>query len=271
MNASSSATPPPMSWQYCGDQIKLWRARAGVTREALATEAGYSYESLRSMEAGRRKPSLHLLQVADEMCGAKGILLAGADYLKPEKYPRFAEDYIRNEGEAVVINWYENQLFPGLLQTAATAKTVIDGRWPPLDDETVAVRVAARLERQELLKVQSKAFNFVIEENVLHRRLSTEEAHVEQLLHLLVIGRQRNVAIQIVPSVGFHPGLEGPFVLLDLPEHERLAYEEGQAAGMLHADTDKVQFLSQRHERILRQALTREKSAEFINALVEDQ
>lgn len=67
MNASSSATPPPMSWQYCGNQIKLWRARAGVSREDLAAEAGYSYESLRSMEAGRRKPSPHLLQVADEI------------------------------------------------------------------------------------------------------------------------------------------------------------------------------------------------------------
>jgi hypothetical protein len=223
------------------------------------------------MEAGRRKPSLHLLQVADELCDAKGILLAGVPFLKPEKYPRFAEDYIRNEGEAVVINWYENQLFPGLLQTEATARTVIDGRWPPLDDETVAARVAARLERQELLKIQTKAFNFVIEEVVLHRRLSTEEAHAEQLRHLLAVGKQRNVVIQVVPSKGFHPGLEGPFILLDLPEHERIAYEEGQAAGLLHSDADKVQLLSQRHERILRQALTPEKSAEFITTLMEDQ
>ncbi|MFG2905696.1 Scr1 family TA system antitoxin-like transcriptional regulator [Kitasatospora sp. NPDC048286] len=263
--------PPPMSWRYCGNQIKLWRTRAGVSRETLAEEAGYTIESLRSMEAGRRKPSQHMLQVADDLCDAKGILVAGTQFLKPEKYPQFAEEYIRNEEEAVAISWYENQLFPGLLQTEETARTIIDGCWPPLDDETVAARVAARLERQRLLNIQTKAFNFVIEEAVLHRRLSTEEAHAEQLRHLLTIGKQRNVVIQIVPSKGFHPGLEGPLILLDLPEHQRIAYEEGQTGGRLHADADKVQLLSQRHERILRQALTPEKSAEFINTLVEDQ
>ncbi|MEU3562566.1 helix-turn-helix transcriptional regulator [Kitasatospora sp. NPDC006786] len=271
MNAPSSATPPPMSWKYCGNQIKLWRTRAGVSREDLATEAGYGIESLRSMEAGRRKPSVHLLQVADDMCDAKGILVAGAQFLVPEKYPQFAEEYIRNEEEALVINWYENQLVPGLLQTEATARTIIDGRWPPLDDETVAARVAARLERRGLLNIQTKAFNFVIEEAVLRRRLSTEEAHTEQLRHLVTVGKQRNVVIQVVPSKGFHPGLEGQLILLDLPEHQRIAYEEGQAGGRLYSDIDKVQLLSQRHERILRQALTPEKSAGFINKLVEDQ
>ncbi|MFJ6381590.1 helix-turn-helix transcriptional regulator [Kitasatospora sp. NPDC092039] len=107
MNASSPATPP-MSWRYCGNQIKLWRTHAGVSREDLAAEAGYSIESLRSMEAGRRRPSVHLLQVADDMCGAKGILAAGEQYLKPEKYPHFAEDFMRYEVVAIVHSSYEN-------------------------------------------------------------------------------------------------------------------------------------------------------------------
>ncbi|MFJ6138311.1 Scr1 family TA system antitoxin-like transcriptional regulator [Kitasatospora sp. NPDC092286] len=260
-----------MSWRYCGNQIKLWRTHAGVSREDLAKEAGYVVESLRSMEAGRRRPSRHLLDIADQMCGAKGILAAGEEYLKPEKYPSFAEDYMRYEAEAVVVNWYENQLIPGLLQTEETARTIINARWPPLDDETVEARVAARLERQLVLKTQTKAFNFLIEETVLRRPLSTEEAHIRQLRHLLSAGEPRNVTVQVIPSKGVHPGLEGPFILLDSPEHERLAYEEGQAMGLLHSDRDKVHLLSQRHEMILRQALTPEESARFINTLVEDQ
>ncbi|MGW3074270.1 MULTISPECIES: Scr1 family TA system antitoxin-like transcriptional regulator [unclassified Kitasatospora] len=53
--------------------------------------------------------------------------------------------------------------------------------------------------------------------------------------------------MQVVPSEGFHPGLEGQLILLDLPEHKRIAYEEGQAGGRLYSDVDKVQLLSQRH------------------------
>lgn len=270
MNASSSATPPPMSWQYCGDQIKLWRARAGITREQLATAAGYSYESLRSMEAGRRKPSVHLLQVADELCEAKGILVAGAQFLKPEKYPSSAEDYMRYEAEAVALNWYENHFIPGLLQTEETVRALLNSHWPPLDDETVDTRVAARLERQETLKVQTKAFNFLIEEGVLRRPLTTVEAHRRQLSHLLAVGEARHITIQVVPSRGIHPGLNGQFILLETAEHQRLAYEEGQALGMLHSDPSRVSILSHRHEMILRQALDPEASAKLISELLEE-
>ncbi|GGU73297.1 transcriptional regulator [Kitasatospora aureofaciens] len=270
MNASSSATPPPMSWQYCGNQIKLWRARAGVSREDLAAEARYSYESLRSMEAGRRKPSPHLLQVADEMCDAKGILVAGVQFLKPEKYPHFAEDYMRYEAEAVVIHWYETLLIPGLLQTEETARTLLHANWPPLDDDTIEERVTARLERQEVLKTQTKSFNFLIGEAALRNPLASEVVHKCQLLHLLAVGSARHIVIQVVPGSGAHTGLNGPFILLDSDEHQRLAYEEGQAMGLLHSDPGKVSLLSQRHAMILQRALSPEASAEFIGKLAED-
>ncbi|MGW7580802.1 helix-turn-helix domain-containing protein [Kitasatospora sp. NPDC054768] len=270
MSTSSSAAPPPMSWKYCGNQIKLWRTRAGVSREHLATEAGYGIESLRSMEAGRRKPSMHLLQVADDMCDAKGILVAGAQFLKPEKYPSSAEDYMKYEAEAVALNWYENHFFPGLLQTEETVRTLLESHWPPLDDETVETRVAARLERQEMLKVQTKAFNFLIEEGVLRRPLTTIEAHHRQLRHVLTVAEARHITVQVVPSRGIHPGLNGQFILLETVEHQRLAYEEGQAMGMLHADPARVSILSHRHEMILRQALSPEASAKLISESLEE-
>ncbi|MFJ8471353.1 Scr1 family TA system antitoxin-like transcriptional regulator [Kitasatospora sp. NPDC094011] len=259
-----------MSWQYCGNQIKLWRARAGVSREDLATQAGYSYESLRSMEAGRRKPSLHLLQVADELCDAKGILLAGAAFLRPEKYPSSAEDYMGYEAEAVVVNWYENHYFPGLIQTEETVRALLNSHWPPLDDETVETRVAARLERQDVLKVQTRAFNFLIEEGVFRRPLTTSHAHQLQLRHVLAVSEARHITVQVVPSRGIHPGLNGQFILLETAEHQRLAYEEGQAMGMLHDDPARVSILSQRHEMILRQALDPEASAKLISELLEE-
>ncbi|MEV7777144.1 helix-turn-helix transcriptional regulator [Kitasatospora sp. NPDC088351] len=269
--SESSTTPSPTSWRYCGNQIKLWRTHAGVSREDLAKEAGYVVESLRSMEAGRRRPSRHLLDIADQMCGAKGILAAGEEFLKPEKFISFALDFMRYEAEATNLTSYQLQVVPGLLQTEETARTLITAHWPPLDDETVEDRVAARLERQKVLKTPTKSFSFLIEESVLRRPMGPRPEWSQQLHHLLDVGAARNVNIQVVPSKGVHPGIDGSFTLLETAEHVRLAYEEGQAVGTLYSAADKVSMLAQRHEMILRQALNPEESATFIGKLAEEQ
>ncbi|WP_030235953.1 helix-turn-helix domain-containing protein [Streptomyces sp. NRRL S-350] len=260
----------PMSWKYCGDQLKRWREQAGVTREQLSQAANYDIESVRSMEAGRRKPSLQLLQAADELCDAKGMLVGAAAFLKPEKFPSFSQDFMKYEPEATVLSSYESQLIPGLLQTEATARALLNAHWPPLDDDTVEERVSARLARQVILSKQTKSFSFLIDEFALLRKFGTSAEHREQLKHLLAAGRARHIDIQVVPAKCVHPGVNGAFVLLETIDHERLAYEEGQSMGLLYADPEKVNLLWQRHAMILRQALSPEESARFINKLAEE-
>ncbi|WP_308293444.1 Scr1 family TA system antitoxin-like transcriptional regulator [Streptomyces sp. RM72] len=60
-------------------------------------------------------------------------------------------DFIEREREATSLWWYEVALVPGLLQTQTYAQGFIDNRIPPLDEETVEERIAARMERQEIL------------------------------------------------------------------------------------------------------------------------
>lgn len=262
---------PPMAWRYCGNQCKLWRERAGVTRDQLAKDASYEYDSVKSMELGRRKPTPRLLQVADAMCGAQGMLVAALAYLKPEPFPSYSQDFIRYEAEAIVLNSYESLFVPGLLQTEDTARALLNAHWPPLDDETIEERLRGRLERRVLLEAQTKSFNFVIEEGALRRCVGTREEHERQLLHIVEAGRPRQITVQVMPtSEGYHPGLLGPFALLETPEHEHLAYEEGQTLGVLYADPAKVSTVSQRHAMILRRALSPEASAEFIGKLAEE-
>lgn len=214
----TEASQPPMAWRYCGNQIKLWRTQAGVTREELAKAANYEVETVKSMEQGRRRPTMRLLEAADEMCRARGMLIAAAEYLKPERFLSYSQDFMRYEAEATVISNYQTQRIPGLLQTEATARALLNSHWPPLDDETVQERVVARLERQDLMRKQTKSFSFLIEETVLHRRVCDEQAHRDQLRHLLAAGTPRHVTVQVVPSVGVHPGVDGAFVLLETPD-----------------------------------------------------
>lgn len=261
---------PPIAWRYCGSQIKLWRTEAGVSREALAKEAGYDYEYVKSMENGRRRPTVLLLQVADQLCGACGKLVAAQEYLKPEKFLSYAEDYVRYEAEAIVLSSYQPLLIPGLLQTEERVKAYLNAHFPPLDDETVEERAAARIERQVLLGKRTRAFNFVVAETALRNVVGGAEAHKRQLLWLLEAGLARNVTVQVLPFAGAGPELDGPFVLLETPEHEHLVYEEGQATGRLYADPDKVSIVAERHAMILRKALSPDESARFIRKLAEE-
>ncbi|MFI9327550.1 helix-turn-helix transcriptional regulator [Kitasatospora sp. NPDC052868] len=268
----SAPAQQPMAWKYCGDQIKRWRDQAGVTREELSKAASYDIESVRSMEAGRRKPSLKLLAVADELCHARGMLLGAQDFLKPEKFPSYSRGYTQAETEAIAIHTYEALLIPGLLQTEEYARELMSSSYPPLDDETIEARVASRLQRQERLrKSPTTLFGFVIYEAAFRAVVGDAGVMKRQLKHLLEVGRLRNVSIQALPlNRSARAALDGPIILLESPDHEQLAYVEGQNSGILYADAERVNVLTQRHGMIRMQAFSVEESEAFIRGMAEE-
>ncbi|MCX4512936.1 helix-turn-helix transcriptional regulator [Streptomyces sp. NBC_01619] len=260
------------TWRYCGNQIKLWRTEAGISREELGKEANYEYETVKSMEQGRRKPSVRLLQVADQMCGAQGKLLAAQEFLKPEPFPARSQEYMAIEAEAIALHWYEPLLIPGLLQTEEYARALISESCPPLDDETVDERVSARLQRQDALtRRASTLFSFVLYEASLRTMVGGREAMKRQLQTLLEAAELRNVSVQVLP-MGRCSGLAlaGSIVLLETPDHEHYAFAEGQTTSALYAEPAKVSELTQRHDMIRRHALCVEDSAGSLRKVAEE-
>lgn len=270
-NRNGNGDDRPMAWRYAGDQMKRWREAAGISRQALADEAGYGYDAIKGMERGVRKAQAHVLRIADEMSGAQGKLAAAVEFLRPEPFPSYSHDFMHAESDAVALCCYETQFVPGLLQTTGYVRALLAAHCPPLDDETIEERIKGRLERQALLSRQTKAFSFVMEEAALHRQVGDIDSWRDQLLRLVETGRPRHVNIQVLPTDrGVHAGLRGPFTLLKTPDHEYLAYEEGQEMGVLYSQPEKVGNFIQRHEMILRQALNPDESARFISRLAEE-
>ncbi|MFI9236728.1 helix-turn-helix domain-containing protein [Streptomyces sp. NPDC053079] len=268
---TGETSQPPMAWRLCGNQVKLWRMDAGVSREALSQEAGYGYETVKSMEQGRRRPSQRLLEVADEMCGAKGKLLAALNYLQPDRAPWVLHLLMDAEATAVAQCHYQTVLIPGLLQTEEYARAFISTQWPPVDDETIEQRVGTRLERQERLKRPTVMFSFVLYEAALRTRVGGPDTMRRQLLHLLEVGAQRNVSVQVLRAdQGSFGWLNGPMVLLETEGRDLCAYVEGQGFNSLFVEREKVSALSQRYGMLRTQALNTEDSAEFIRKLAEE-
>ncbi|MCY0948599.1 helix-turn-helix domain-containing protein [Streptomyces sp. H27-S2] len=260
------------AWRYGGNQVKLWRTEAGKSREELAAEANYDPETVKSMELGRRRPTMQLLRTADQLFGAGGKLVAVAEYMKPEPFPKRSEEFMAAEAECFAFNNYEPLLIPGLLQTEEHAHLLISSSSPLLDDETVDERVRARIERQHAMVRRIRTvYSFIVNESALLTGVGGPDAMRRQLAHLLKLSDLRNVSIQVLPKSKC-PGvaLVGPIILLETPEHQLWAWADGQETSAMYSHRDKVSALTQAHGMIRTNALSAAESAEFIKRLAEE-
>lgn len=259
----------PAIWVGYGKLLKLFRENARLTQEELAERISYSHESVASVEQGRRPAKAPFTAAAERVLEAGGALQVLQEDVDFAKLPAFFRDFVLIEMEAVSRSSYDPQLIPGLLQTEDYARTVFEGRCPPLEDEVVEQHVDARLNRQRLLtKRPAVNFSFVIDEAALRNPLGTPETMRHQIDHLLTQGRLRNVEIQVMPlGRGFHPGLNGPMVLIETGEHQHFGYFESQGIGHVVCDRAHVSSFSLRYGKLRSMALNIRESTAFIEQL----
>ncbi|RLV01269.1 transcriptional regulator [Streptomyces griseocarneus] len=262
---------PPVAWSYCGDQCKLWRGLAGVSREQLAAESHYTVETVRSMETGRRAPTRQLLEAADHLCGAKGLLVAGLRFMGPEPVKPQVPEYVAAEAVAIAMHVFELALIPGLLQTEEYMRELIQSRIPPHPEEKVESSVAYRMKRQERLSDREPVFNFVIYEPALRTMLGGRGLMKRQLQRLLDVSERRNVFIQVLPAgQGYFPGITGSFTLLESPEGQQYVYVECQGTAQLDSDGTRTSTTAKRFSMLRMQALNEEESRRFIREIMEE-
>ncbi|GGX89795.1 transcriptional regulator [Streptomyces anandii JCM 4720] len=241
-----------------GAQLAALRKAAGHTQRSLAARVVVDEETIASIEQGRRPLKEDLAQQLDEVLDTRGVLSVAVNNMpEVDLFPRWAEEFIDLEREAVTQSWYENQVLPGLLQTEAYARAVLRNDVPTLTADEIELRVAARLARQEILhRKDPPTVCFIFSEVTLIDRLGGQEVYEEQLRRLLDWSRIPGVTLQVMP-VGreFHAGLAGPFILLETPDHQRLAYTEAPRGSRIIADPDEVSYLERRYAMLRTQAL----------------
>ncbi|OXY95820.1 transcriptional regulator [Streptomyces diastatochromogenes] len=255
-----------------GSLLRFFRERAGMTQEGLGGYVGYSKSQVAMVERGERAPKGKFVEVADETLGAQGALVAAGRKLKVSRFPSWFEDYADLEAKAVAIHMYANHVVPGMLQSAAYARAIFVAQRPPLADEEIESRLAARLDRQRVLeRTPSPLVSFVLEEHTLKRPLGGRWALRDQLEHILDIGKQRNVEIQVMPtSRQDHASLNGPMILLETDEHKQLAYVEGPGGGYFVSEQPQLGELFAQYGILRAQALNPEESADLIDKVARD-
>ncbi|WP_458245062.1 helix-turn-helix domain-containing protein [Streptomyces sp. MAI_2237] len=274
-----SARRPPRpknltSMKMLGKQLGAARRAAGLTQSALAELVRVDEETIASIEQGRRALKPDLATVLDDVLQTKGTLPAGvANLPEIDQFPMWAELYMEHEREAIALSWYDNAVVPGLLQTEAYVRAVLRNRVPAYDEDEIDTSTAARLKRQEILHRRNPpTLSFIVWEPVLHLRIGEPEVRREQRRHLRSVAELPCVALQFLPlSSPCHAGMDGPFTLLETPDHQHLAYTESQRGSQWVSDADEVSRLARKYAMLRTQALTTQDSRDLLDRLLGEQ
>ncbi|KNE81712.1 MULTISPECIES: helix-turn-helix domain-containing protein [Streptomyces] len=255
-----------------GRQLKRFRVRAGIERPDFGAATGYSASTIASFEQGRRIPPPRFIDKADELLDAGGVLQEMKEEVEKAQFPAFFRGAVKLEAEAAELHAYDTHVINGLLQTEEYARAVLSMRRPALDEPVIEQLVSARVARQRVFSRRpAPLVSFVIEEAVLRRPIGGEPVWRGELEHILVIGHNRNVEVQVMPMKRQqHAGLAGPFTLIETPQGRRFAYVEVHKTSHLYTELKSVRELTAKYGIIRAQALTPSESMAFIERLLVD-
>ncbi|MFE6591622.1 helix-turn-helix domain-containing protein [Streptomyces sp. NPDC057781] len=254
-----------------GALLALYRQAAGHTQRSLGERFVIGEQQIASIEQGRRPLKPDLAEQLDELLGTKGALSVALSRMpEVDLVPLWAEEYLDREREAIAISVYDSLAVPGQLQTESYARAVFRSRVPVYDVDEIEQLVARRMERQEILQRKvPPTTSFVIWEAALRDRLGGEDVFAEQVRQLRECADVPGVTLQILPlGRTSHAGLDGPFVLLETPDYQRLAYMETQRGSQLIADPDGVGILTQKYAMLRTQALNTEDTKGLLDRLL---
>lgn len=267
-------TKQTSSTSAVGALLAKLRRNAQLTQRALAELLCVHEETIASIEQGRRSLLPDLAEQLDRILATGGVLAVAVESAakseKGDNFPLRAQEFMWFERKAISLSSYETVVAPGLLQTETYARAVFRTATPAVSEEEVERRVAARLERQAVLHRESPIMaNFIVSEAILLSGLGGLQVRRGLLQHMLNCTDLPGISVQVLElSCDSHAGLSGPFVLLETPEHQLLAYTEAQRTSRIIADRNEVSVLAQKYGMLRTQALNTRQTQDLLNRLL---
>ncbi|WP_435228384.1 helix-turn-helix domain-containing protein [Streptomyces sp. Tue6028] len=280
---------PTLLKMLVGVQLAGIREDAGLSQDQAAREIGFSPAKLSRIEAGkgRRPPTerdvqalLSLYRTGEHETSILLQLLRRAGepgwWQRYDKrlMPEWFDRLVGLQEAAAAIRTFEIQYVPGLLQTAAYARAVVERGLPTAPSSEVERRVEMRMRRRELLhRADTPQLWAVIDESVLLRVLGSRDVMREQLQYLMDMAERPHVTLQIVPldvtnaSAPAIPITYLRFGGLDLPD---IVYLEHIRSANFLEDRDETEEYRLALDRLGDEALTPRESLELLKKTAAD-
>ncbi|MFE0593808.1 helix-turn-helix domain-containing protein [Micromonospora echinospora] len=279
----SERRSPTIRRRRLGAELRRLREGAGITIEAVADRLECSASKVSRIETGHT--SVTPRDVRDMLA------IYGVSEAESEELVQIAREarqrgwwhpyssvlsgaYVGLEDAAGSMRAYEQQVVPGLLQTADYAKAMIELARPDMPADEVDQRVRVRSNRQSLL-TQDVPIDLwvVLDEAVVSRPVGSDEVMRAQMARLVELAELPNVTIQVLPfHVGAHAAMDGSFTILDFPEpgDPDVVYAENATGGLFLEKSDELQRYNYIFDQIRTQAMRPEASIAHIAELAEE-
>lgn len=190
------------------------RQDAGKTLEDVAGVVGLTRSTLSKYETGKILPSVATVERLADALGAgadqRRALIDAATAAHTEvhawraiqtpSFRRRQEEIREIEAQATEVRVFQPSIIPGLLQTPQYCRALLElDRVRPIENLTDAV--SSRIERQQVLYDEAKAFAFVLTEGALRWRIGAPSVHAVQLHHVAGLANLPNVTVGIIPML----------------------------------------------------------------------
>ncbi|WP_326699247.1 helix-turn-helix domain-containing protein [Streptomyces sp. NBC_01754] len=257
-----------------GARLRSAREARGWNQDDFGLRIGYSGRHVSGVETGHKPPTRRFSLAADTALGVEGtddsferawrelrhgVLLQG--------FP----EYVRLEGRAVEIKFFEVGVIPGLLQTAAYAQAldasaVARGAITPDQAEE---RLSLLLDRQAaLMRPIPPLVVAVLDESCVRRPVGGATAMDAQLQHLVDFAERPNTMLQLAPySMGEHRPFNRAVNLLTLADRSVVSYVESQTRGHLDRELASAVPLMRDYHQLQAMSLSQTASVDMLHQL----
>ncbi|OLZ69901.1 transcriptional regulator [Streptomyces sp. IMTB 2501] len=275
---------PTQRQKRLGHELRRMRAAAGMSAEEAAKLLGVDRGKISYMESGVRNISEERLRTLAHHCGCTDekyvsalVDMASADAKNwwdqyREVLPQGLLDIAELEARAVRMRASCTIHIPGLLQTTDYALAVFRAVLPQLPEHEVAMRVAHRNRRQEVLATNAApSFTGIVHEAALRMQFGGHQVAREQLEYLLSQSEKDGVSVLVIPFAhGAFPGA-GQTVLYAEGATEQLdtvQIDNSHGPDFLYREAELAKYRSHL-DRMEDLALSPNDSRDFIHAIAQ--
>jgi transcriptional regulator with XRE-family HTH domain len=255
-----------------GAKLRKLRTKAGLTQRELGEGVPIAHSRIAQFELGNETPPEDVSAKLDALLCADGDLTDLWEHVRRTPFPDWARRFVEYEARATAMHKYMAHSVPGLLQTEAYARELLRLGQPWFTREEIEEKVAARVDRQDMLRRERPPLLWVVlDEAVIRRPVGGQESMRDQLSRILEAARAPGIEVQVLAfASGGHSAMGGSLTLLSFENGPDVAYLEAGHSGELVEDQAKVARHSYCYDLVHADALPPEASAALILQAMED-
>ncbi|QKW06157.1 helix-turn-helix transcriptional regulator [Streptomyces sp. NA04227] len=277
----STRRTPTERQRRLGAELRKLRIAADTSTEFAAGLLGMDRTRIANMESGIRPISAERVRTlaSNYICGDDAYAEALVEMAEPcvgwwERYrgslPQGMLDIAEMDAHAVRMRGVNTVHIPGLLQTSEHATAVFRFAVPKLPEHEVALRLAHRSERQQVI-TGAKAIPYValIHEAALRMQFGGRDVAKAQLEFLLETSERDNVKVLALPfEQGGFPGAGQNAVYAEgaVPQLDTVQVDSLHGPAFLHAESQLAKYRGQ-FDWLEELALSQEDSRSFIHGI----